>query len=243
MLAEGFTNMSRAAWRALSTAADTAAAAAAAARLSGSRWEKLKNGKAGVWCRSLLSDYKEACREMVVGAQERPLKASMYAAMLGGGWFCFYSKPGQSEFKAALVECSNQLGLLSPWIRSATSDAHVQNLVKLQSQGRLRCLSLGLLSLVYSVDYDSDATLYEAQCSSLAVPWRKLPHRVLDIGFCWCWWVLESKMKDYDVNKEEFKHLPADMQGTSPPDLHGVQRNERMHRQSWLPLSVGDQNK
>ncbi|RVE75450.1 hypothetical protein OJAV_G00017280 [Oryzias javanicus] len=234
--------MSRASWRALSTAAD-AATATGGARLSGSRWERLKNGKAGVWCRSLLSDYKEACREMVVGARERPLKASLYAAVLGGGWFCFHSKPGQSEFKSAVAESSNQLGLLSPWIRSAASDAHVQNLVKLQSQGRLRCLSLGLLAVVYSVDYDPDASLYEAQCSSLSVPWRELPHRVLDVGFCWRWWVLESKMKDYDVNEEEFRHLPADMQGTSPPGLQEVQRNESLHRQSWLPLPVGDLDK
>uniref|UniRef100_A0A8C7WWB4 Translocase of inner mitochondrial membrane 29 n=1 Tax=Oryzias sinensis TaxID=183150 RepID=A0A8C7WWB4_9TELE len=174
----------------------------------------------GVWCRSLLSDYREACRDMVVGARERPLKASLYA----------------SEFQAALVERSNQLGLLSPWTRSAASDAHVQNLVKLQSQGRLRLLSLGLLSVVYGVDHDPDTTLYEAQCSSLSAPWREIPHRVLDVGFCWRWWVLESKMKDYDVNEEEFRHLPADMQRTSPPGLQGVQRNESLHRQSWLPL-------
>ncbi|XP_023813686.1 mitochondrial import inner membrane translocase subunit Tim29 [Oryzias latipes] len=232
----GFANMSRAVRRALSTGAD-----AAAARLSGSRWERLKNGKAGVWCRSLLSDYREACRDMVVGARERPLKASLYAVALGGGWFCFHSQPGQSEFQAALVERSNQLGLLSPWTRSAASDAHVQNLVKLQSQGRLRLLSLGLLSVVYGVDHDPDTTLYEAQCSSLSAPWREIPHRVLDVGFCWRWWVLESKMKDYDVNEEEFRHLPADMQRTSPPGLQGVQRNESLHRQSWLPLPVGAQ--
>lgn len=218
-----------------------AAAEAAAPPAPSSRWERLKNSKAAVWCRSLLSDYKEACKETVVGAWERPLKASVYLSLLGGAWGCFYTKPDRSSFDAALLERSNQLCLLSPWIRSATSDGHVQSLVKLRNEGRLGHASLGLLSVVYSTDYDPDTTLYEAQCSNLSVPWRELPRRVLDVGFAGRWWILDSKMKDYDVNEGEFKHLPAYMQVTSPPSVQEVERNERLHKESWLPLTVEDE--
>ncbi|XP_023281949.1 mitochondrial import inner membrane translocase subunit Tim29 [Seriola lalandi dorsalis] len=215
-----------------------AAAEAAAAPVSKTRWERLKNSKAGVWCRGLVSDYKEACREMVVGAWERPVKASVYMTFLGGAWACFYTKPDQSSFEGALLERSNQLALLSPWIRSANSDGHVQSLVKLRNEGRLRHASLGLLSLVYHSSYDPDATLYEAQCSNLSEPWWEFPRRVLDVGFVGRWWILDSKMQDYDVNTEEFKHLPAHMQVTSPPTVQEVERNERLHKESWLPLMV-----
>ncbi|XP_022071086.2 mitochondrial import inner membrane translocase subunit Tim29 [Acanthochromis polyacanthus] len=220
-----------------------AAAEAASAPVSRSRWEKLKNSKAGVWCRSLVSDYKEAGREMVVGAWERPLKASVYGTLLGGAYACFYTKPDRTSFEADLLERSNQLGLLSPWIRSGTSDGHVQNLVKLRNEGRLRHASLGLLSLMYRSDYDPDVTLYEAQCSNLSVPWRELPQRVLDVGFAGRWWILDSKMKDYDVNEAEFKHLPVYMQVMSPPSVQEVERNERLHKESWLPLTVEDEEK
>ncbi|XP_070837550.1 mitochondrial import inner membrane translocase subunit Tim29 [Chaetodon trifascialis] len=220
-----------------------AAAETAAAPASTSRWERLKKSKAGVWCRSLFSDYKEACREMVVGAWERPVKASVYMTLLGGTWACFHTKPDQSSFEAVLLECSSQLGLLSPWIRNATSDGHVQSLVKLRNEGRLRHVGLGLLSLVYCADYDPDATLYEAQCSNLSVPWRELPQRVLDVGFVGRWWILDSKMKDYDVNEEEFKHLPVHMQVTSPPSVQEVERSERLHKESWLALTVEDEEK
>lgn len=191
-----------------------------------------------MWCRSLLSDYKEACREVVVGARERPLKASVYVGLLGGAWACFHTRPDHQSFQGALLECSNQLGLLSPWIRNSTSDSHVQNLVQLRNHGHLRHLSMGLFSLVYSADYDPDNTLYEAQCSNLSVPWRQLPDRVLDVGFVGRWWVLDSKMKDFDVNQEQFKHLPAHMLATSPPGAQEVERNERLHRESWLALTV-----
>lgn len=226
----------RAARRMFSAAVETAAAPA-----PNSRWEKLKNSKAGAWCRGLFSDYKEACREAVVGAWERPLRTSLYMTVLGGAGVCFYTKPNQSAFEAALLECSSQLGLLSPWIRSATSDSHVQSLVKLRNEGRLRFVSLGLLALVYRTDYDTNAMLYEAQCSNLSVPWRELPQRVLDVGFTGRWWILDSKMKDYDINEEEFKHLPAYMQATLPPSVQEVERNERSHRESWLPLTVEEE--
>ncbi|KAE8283570.1 Mitochondrial import inner membrane translocase subunit Tim29 [Larimichthys crocea] len=218
-----------------------AEAAPAPAPVPGSRWERLKGSKAGVWCRSLLSDYKEACREVFVGAWERPVKASVYMTLVGGAWACFYTKPDQSSFEATLLERSGQLGLLSPWIRNGTSDGHVQNLVKLRNEGRLHHISLGFLSLVYRTEYDPDATLYEAQCSNVSPRWREFPQRILDVGFVGRWWILDSKMKDYDVNDEEFKHLPAHMQATSPPSVQEVERSERLHKESWLALTMEDE--
>uniref|UniRef100_A0A3B4ZNI6 Translocase of inner mitochondrial membrane 29 n=1 Tax=Stegastes partitus TaxID=144197 RepID=A0A3B4ZNI6_9TELE len=231
-----------ASWR-VARRAFCAAAETAAAPVKSSRWERLKKSKAGVWCRSMMSDYKEACREMVVGAWEKPLKASVYGAVLSGALACFYTKPDRTSFEADLLERSNQLGLLSPWIRSGTSDGHIQNLVKLRNEGRLRHASVGLLTLMWHADYDPDAMLYEAQCSNVSIPWRELPQRVLDVGFAGRWWILDSKMKDYDVNEAEFKHLPVHMQVTSPPSVQEVEKNERLHKESWLPLTVEDEEK
>lgn len=195
----------------------------------------------GVWCRSLASDYREAFREMVLGAWERPVKASVYGALLGGAWVCFRTKPDRSSFEAGLLERSGQLGLLSPWIRNASSDGHVQRLMKLRNEGRLQYLSLGVFTLVYHSDFDPDVMLYEAQCSNLSVPWRELPQRMLDVGFIGRWWILDSKMKDYDVNEEEFKHLPAYMQATVPPSAQQVENNERLHKKSWLAVTTKEE--
>lgn len=226
----------RAARRMFCAAAETAPTPAA-----GGRWLRLKKSKAAVWLHSLATDYKEACREMVVGAWERPIKASVYGALVGGALACFYTKPDKSSFDAALLEHSNKLALLSPWIRNATSDSHVQSLVKLRNEGRLHHISLGLLSLAYHTDFDPDVALYEAQCSDLSVPLRELPQRVLDVGFFGYWWILDSKMKDYDVNADEFKQLPEHMQHTSPPGVQEVERIEKLHKKSWLPPSVEEE--
>lgn len=179
----------------------------------------------------------------MVGAWERPVKASVYVALLGGAWACFYTKPDRMSFEGALLDCSNQLALLSPWIRNGTADGFVQSVVKLRNEGRLRHASLGLLSLVYSAGYDPDAALYEARCSNLSEPWWDFPRRVLDVGFAGRWWILDSKMQDYDMNPDEFKHLPAHMQVTSAPSIQEVERNERLHKESWLPVVVMEESK
>lgn len=192
----------------------------------------------GVWLRSMASDYKDACREIFVSARKQPIKASVYVALLSGAWASFQTKPDRSSFETALLECSGQLGLLSPWIRNPTSDGHVQSLAKLRNEGRLRHVSLGLFSLVFRYDFDPDVALYEARCSNVSVPWKELPERMLDVGFAGRWWILDSKMKEYDVNDEEFRRLPVHMQVTSPPGAAEVERSERLHRESWLAVKM-----
>ncbi|KAG9340405.1 hypothetical protein JZ751_021518, partial [Albula glossodonta] len=213
-----------------------------AAQSKGSRLDRLRNSRVGVWCRSLLSDYKEACRESLVGAWERPFKASVYLGLLGGAWACYATNPDDTSFESALLESANQLGLLSPWIRSGTSDGHVQSLVRLRNEGRLRYASLGVASLTYRADYDPTVSLYEAQCSFLSVPWAELPDRVLDVGFAGRWWVLDTKMKDYDINEEEFKHLPPALAATLPPSSQETEQNEKLHAESWKALVMDQED-
>lgn len=194
-----------------------------------------------MWFSSLFGDYKEACRETIVGAWERPVKAGIYLSLLGGAWACVHTNPEEGSFETSLTEMANQLGLLSPWIRNGLSDGHVQKLAKLHSQGCLRYASLGVVSLTYQADYDPDSSLYEARCSALSVPWRELPDRLLDVGFAGRWWVLEAKMKDYDINEEEFRHLPPALFATVPPAPHVTERNEQMHKDSWKPIAMQEE--
>ncbi|XP_073691435.1 mitochondrial import inner membrane translocase subunit Tim29 [Garra rufa] len=215
---------------------------AATETTKGTRWQRLVNSRAGVWCRSLLGDYKEACREAVLGARERPLKASVYFGLLGGMYACYYTNPDDASFETSLLETSNRLALLSPWIRSGTSDGHIQTLVKLRNEGRLRYASLGVASLTYFTDYDSESSLYEARCSAISVPWSELPKRLLDVGFAGRWWMLDRKMKDFDINEEEFKHLPPALVATVPPSPQITEKNEQLHQESWKAVVMEDES-
>ncbi|XP_059847932.1 mitochondrial import inner membrane translocase subunit Tim29 [Hypanus sabinus] len=204
-------------------------------------WARLRDSRAGLWTQSLLIDYREACKELFVGARDSPGKAAFYGLLLAGAGTCAYNSPTDKSFQAALLESSNQLLLLSPWVRSGRADHHIQKLITMQNQGRLRHQSLVLFSLMYAAPYDADTSIYDAQCKYLVPRWSDFPSRVLDVGFLGRWWVLGSKMKDWDINDDEFAHLPSELQKVTPQNLHSAE-NERLFELKFQPVVLQEED-
>ncbi|XP_069623236.1 mitochondrial import inner membrane translocase subunit Tim29 [Ranitomeya imitator] len=210
-------------------------ATAAAAETKPGFWGRMKDKKMVIWTRSLLRDYKEACKDIVVGARERPFKASVYLSLLAGVGVCSSRAPSEDSFRCSLLEASSSLLLLSPWMRSGTADGHVQRLLALSHQGRLRHVKLLCLSLVYEAPYDPDCDLYNTQCPHLRPRMADFPGRVLDVGFFGQWWLLRNKMKDFDINEDEFSHLPPCMKTIAYNDLHS-EENEKLYEIKFQPV-------
>lgn len=200
-------------------------------------WERMKNKKFVLWTKHLLHDYGEACKDIVVGAKERPGKATLYISLLASVGICSSKAPSEDSFQCSLLEASSCLLLLSPWARSGSSDQHVQRLMELRNEGRLRHINLIIFSLMYEAPYDPDSDLYSSQCSHLKPRWSEFPSRVLDIGFFGNWWLLQNKMKDFDINEEEFTHLPAHMRTISYNDLHSDE-NERLNQSKFRTVVI-----
>ncbi|MBN3302022.1 TIM29 translocase, partial [Amia calva] len=176
-----------------------------------------------------------------MGTRERPIRAALYVSLLGGAWGCYRSNPGPASLQGRLLEASNALLLLSPWVRSGAADGHVRGLLRLQDEGRLRTLSLGLVTVAYSAPFDPDSCLYEARCPPLRPRWIALPDRLLDLGCLGRWWVLERKLRDFDVNEDEFRHLPPALRALPPAALHS-ERNEQLHREARHPIELGPED-
>lgn len=201
------------------------------------RWQRIRDSKMGMWFRSLLHDYAEACRDIATGAKERPGKAAVYISLLAGAAVCSHKTPSEASFEETLLEASNVLLLLSPWIRNGQSDSHVQLMMKLRNQGRLKHQGLVFFSLMYEASYDTDCNIYKAQCPYLKPRLLNFPSRVLDVGFLGHWWIFNFKMRHFDINEEEFKHLPPHLNKISPEDLHSV-KNERLYDEKYKPVSL-----
>ncbi|XP_074168129.1 mitochondrial import inner membrane translocase subunit Tim29 [Sminthopsis crassicaudata] len=193
-------------------------------------WERL-----GIWVRGLLHDYAEACTDAAAAARERPVRAALYAGLLGGAAACALQTPEEVSFEEALLDASGTLLLLAPGTRNPGSEAHVQRLLWLRGRGRLRHRNLGLLSLLYEAPYDPEASLYQARCRHLQPRWADFPGRVLDVGFLGRWWVLSAKMRDFDINDEEFRHLPAHLRTLAEHQLRS-EANERLFDEKYLPV-------
>ncbi|XP_032822175.1 mitochondrial import inner membrane translocase subunit Tim29 [Petromyzon marinus] len=206
-----------------------------------SRWQRLLNSRIGVWCKSLLSDYTDACKDVVVGAWERPLRAAIYTAVLAGAVVSARTAPDEHSFQVALLEASGELLLLSPSERSPTTDCHVQALLKHREGGTLRFSNLLFCSVVYSSPYAPECQLYAAQCKNLKPRWVDFPSRVLDVGFGGRWWMLHKKAHDYDINDGEFEQLSPAQRIVLHEDLHS-QRNEQLHELRYRqPVTLTDE--
>ncbi|XP_060092276.1 mitochondrial import inner membrane translocase subunit Tim29 [Heteronotia binoei] len=203
-----------------------------------SLWERLRGGRLGRWWRGLLQDYAEAAREALREARRRPGRAAAAAGLLAGVAGCARGCPGEASLEAGLLEASGRLLLLSPATRSGAAEGHVQRLLELRAGGRLRVRSLGLAAVAYEAPFDADAALYRARCPHLAPAWAQLPARLLDVGFCGRWWLLRAKMRDCDVNAEEFRALPPSLRRLSFHHLHSA-RNERLFQQKFQPVVLG----
>ncbi|XP_075433595.1 mitochondrial import inner membrane translocase subunit Tim29 isoform X1 [Ascaphus truei] len=190
--------------------------------------------------KSLLHDYAEACKDIAVGAKERPGKAALYLSVITGAVLCGSNAPSDDSFHCSMLDAAGTLLLLSPWTRNGKSDRHTQRLIDLDNQGRLHHANLVFLSVMYESPHDPACDVYHARCPHLEPRWVDFPGRVLDVGFLGRWWVLRSRMKDFDVNDEEFAHLPPDMRTISWRDLHS-QENEKLYVSKFLPVVMPEE--
>ncbi|XP_014817714.1 PREDICTED: uncharacterized protein C19orf52 homolog, partial [Calidris pugnax] len=78
--------------------------------------------------------------------------------------------------------------------------------------------------------------LYAARCPLLRPPfWKDLPARLVDVGFGGRWWVLGSRLRDCDINEEEFLGLPPPLRRLDPQNLRS-HRNEELFLEKFKPV-------
>ncbi|XP_054039510.1 LOW QUALITY PROTEIN: mitochondrial import inner membrane translocase subunit Tim29-like, partial [Rissa tridactyla] len=146
------------------------------------------------------------------------------------------ASPTPDSFEAATLEAAGALLLLSPGTRSPRADRHVQRLLRRRAAGRLRYQNLLFLAVVYETPHPPPtAALYRACCRYLRPRWRELPGRLLDVGFAGRWWVLGARLRDCDVNEEEFQGLPERLRRVETHHLRS-HRNESLFLEKFRPV-------
>ncbi|NWR81203.1 TIM29 translocase, partial [Centropus unirufus] len=78
-------------------------------------------------------------------------------------------------------------------------------------------------AVVYEAPESDEAALYRARCRYLEPRWRDFPSRLLDVGFLGRWWVLAARLRDCDINEEEFAALPERLRQIRPEQLRSHQ--------------------
>ena len=149
-------------------------------------------------------DYTEALKEVTDFSKAKPIKASIYSALISFGLYAAHTNPDERSFWSSYVVNSQELSLLGDPIRNPGSSRLVDYVSRAYNAGLVRRLNLGVVSLMWVDNYDAGMGLYAAQCDYLRPSWTDMRHRVVDVGFLGKWWIAEAKMESSDINMEEW---------------------------------------
>lgn len=172
-------------------------------RLKGGRIERYVNYWKGV-----ATDYKEALKELKQSCREKPLKASIIGSAFISAWYANRHNPDEKSFNDLLVKVNNDLTMVSELCRNNTSMQHQFEIVRAQNAGVLRHWNLGLFSIIWRDNYNTDFGHVKAKCKYLTVGYTDIlfneRERIVDVGFLDNWWFTNKAMEEYDVNQDEW---------------------------------------
>lgn len=157
---------------------------------------------ANYW-KQLLIDYKEMIFDTGRWVRDNQKKAAIYGIIGTGSYLLNHANPTLDDFKTHFLRASNELILVHESCQNPVAAKHVKDIELWYNSGVIRRLSLGVISFIWLADFDKDVALYKARCEYLQPQYMTFDQRVIDVGFLNKFWILESKMLDYDVNFPE----------------------------------------
>ncbi|XP_022911278.1 mitochondrial import inner membrane translocase subunit Tim29 [Onthophagus taurus] len=150
--------------------------------------------------KNVYKDYKDVAVDVTTDLRQKPMKAFGIFTGIGLATFCAKMNPDATHFRNDYLKACNDLILVHTSLQKQVSADHLKFIEHCYNIKVLRYTNLGLFSIVW-VDQFSDACkIFEAECPYLQIEYGKFYGRVIDIGFLNTWWILRSKMIDYDIN-------------------------------------------
>ncbi|XP_031552996.1 mitochondrial import inner membrane translocase subunit Tim29-like [Actinia tenebrosa] len=176
------------------------------------QFESLKQHRLGKSAYNIYVDYKNVFVDFLKGIKKRPLKSMVQFGLVGVGYLVYRHNPDENTYYDTVMENNLALLQISNSIRSPESDSYTQSIQKLYNQGRLQRQSFGIFSLMLLKDYGKEYDGYEKHCYYTKTRWVYLWKQVIDIGVLGHWYYLEKSMNDFDINYEELKDCPDDVE-------------------------------
>jgi len=162
-------------------------------------------GRINLFFRNIYLDYYEVFREIQKSAREKPLKATVYGGATVFVLNLFRTNEGLRSYNSDVISACNRIGSVPEGSRNPESYHFVQNIGDLNCHGLLKQIDLGFSTLIYRGDSNSDVALYRYNCPHLKPSVKEFfLDRLVDLNFLGHWIRLEMKMRDYDINENEY---------------------------------------
>lgn len=160
---------------------------------------------AAQYFKKIVDDYVWAIKETGVYLKEKPLKSSLVISTTGISGYFYVNNPSMESYTAHLATSTCDLAEVGDLIRNETKSSQLQNLIYLNTQGRLRRFTLGVCCFIWVSDYPNYIDLYEVHCKEVRMKWKDFPKHIVDIGVLGRWLWSEEYLEDIDINPSEWK--------------------------------------
>lgn len=110
--------------------------------------------------------------------------------------------PSESSYYGELLDWSNELSLVNKLEQNKVSKSHIERIIHLYANNRLRYINLGLVAIVLEKPTYPECKNYHNTCVHLQPRWWTFYNRIVDVGIYGRWLVIQQKMVDYDINDE-----------------------------------------
>lgn len=159
----------------------------------------------GYYWKNVYIDYREVVVDTINDCKARPIRASIFATVLGSAYYLCKHNPDEETYRNDLLMNAFILMQVSENIRNEESVKHIELIERFFNEGILRRTNFGIFSIIWLDNYDRDCFLYKAVCPYIRLHFLEFFERIIDIGFLDRWWIMEKKMMNYDINDKEFE--------------------------------------
>lgn len=154
----------------------------------------------------VFDDYYHVGKDVIQDCKDRPVRAGIISSFLVGSVVAFKTNPTLESYYDQMILEQNEMCLVDPTVRNASSYNYLFNQCQLSNQGSLRRLNMLFFSILWRAEYPRLSGLYVANCKYLEPKYISyLTERVVDVGFLGRWWILAQSLEDFDVNPEEWR--------------------------------------
>ncbi len=153
----------------------------------------------------LFRDYKEVLGDTAEKMREHPLKSSIWFSVLGFAFTCCSLNPDEIHYRESIVNKSNEMIFIGKPIRNPSAEEYLNTIELHYNRNQIKRISFGLFSVIIYNHKTETSGLFKDNCKYVQPTYLEIvKNNVIDIGFWNKWWILETKMTDYDVNPNEW---------------------------------------
>lgn len=153
----------------------------------------------------LVKDYTDVLKETCEHCKKHPVKSSLIFVLFGFTYVCIEKNPDENSYRDCVINYSNDVLLVAKTVRNPNLDQFLTSLETCYNSGILRRLNFGVGSIIWIDDQSKELGLYKRNCKYLKPQISSFNQRIVDIGFLGKWWRINSYIKDYDVNADEWE--------------------------------------